>query len=450
MDLDTQIATKNDAGLTPERRSMSAGSVLSWGVVGLMLAAAGFLLGLAFCAQVLQLGRMESGVAAVVSGAAFAAVGGMMLSRMRILDRYVIRAFLLNYFLALLVVTGMYILLDLIVNFQGFSKGANVAHESSATDLLLDMVDYYGYQMLVIFQQVSGIVPTLAAGFTMVRMTRHNELTAMLSSGVSLYRVAAPIVVVSLAFQSLAVLDQETLMPRYQDKLLRKHEEVNRVSNESAPPLYFVQDAYNRVLASAYDKEKKQMKNVRILERDPYGRVLKRSMADTATWDPGAGDGHGGWRLEGNARMIDDQGREAFAGQMAQLEYVTKLQPRHIELVLSKRAVDFLSSMQIQELVKYSPKATKPSLEKIMHQRVTQPLMNIIMLLLGIPFLLTRQPGQLVKNHVYCAVASGVCFAATFVCFQMGGTVISPLLGAWLPVLMFAPVSLAALDSIRT
>ena len=89
----------------------------------------------------------------------------------------------------------MFILFDLIVNIQDFARSASAAGDGAASSttwtVVADMFDYYLYQFPVIFQQVAGIIPLMAAGFTMIRMTRHNELTAMLASGVSLYRVAS-------------------------------------------------------------------------------------------------------------------------------------------------------------------------------------------------------------------------------------------------------------------
>jgi hypothetical protein len=76
--------------------------------------------------------------------------------------------------------------------------------------------------------------------------------------------------------------------------------------------------------------------------------------------------------------------------------------------------------------------------------------MNIVLLLIGIPFLLTREPNRLVINMFYCTAVTGVIFVATFVIFQMAGTQLDPLWGAWLPVLVFGPFSLVMLDLIKT
>src|SRR5208283_379441 len=117
------------------------------------------------------------------------------------------------------------------------------AANPTAWSIVADMADYYLYQIPLIFQQVSGIIPLLAAGFTMVRMTRHHELTAMMASGVSLYRVAAPIILASMAFSLLQVVDQEFIIsqPQVIEKLLRRHDEVNVAASKNAQ-LWFVKD----------------------------------------------------------------------------------------------------------------------------------------------------------------------------------------------------------------
>jgi lipopolysaccharide export system permease protein len=381
---------------------------------------------------------------------------------MRILDRYIIKSFLVNYLLALGVMVGMYTLFDLIINFENFAKGAATAATQAATpvppsaySVLADMADYYAFQLLVIFQLVSGAIPTLAAGFTMVRMTRHHELTAMLASGVSLYRVAAPIVIVSMAIAGLHVLNQEFIIsqPFVIEKLVRKHGQVNAPVTRT-DRLDFVVDA-DRSLISArvYDPAKKQMKDVFIVQRDEGGAAIRHWVAKTATWEVPPGELAEAWVMrdvifEDDAANVDRSRQAAEARPI--LTYRTRIDPEQLDLIFQKRAVDYLSSAQVHKLITFSPEINKPLLYKIMHLRFTQPLMNLVMLLIGIPFLLTREPNRLVINMFYCTAVSGIVFITTFVIFQMGGTQLDPLLSAWLPVLIFAPLSLVMLDFINT
>jgi lipopolysaccharide export system permease protein len=381
---------------------------------------------------------------------------------MRILDRYIVRAFVFNYLLALVVLVGMAILLDLIVNLDSFSKSASAAAaatqaNTTAGGAIWNILDYYSYQSLVIFQTVSGAIPLLAAGFTMVRMTRHHELTAMLASGVSLYRVALPVVIVSVIFGGVSWINQEYVIsqPDIVQKLLRRHDEVG-VPVMKTEPIYFVQDPRDNslLLASSYDSAKKQMNGVLIVQRDANGAPIGHIAADTATWMLPQNETSEVWMLSG--RVIQSEDRldadptKRFVGKVDQQEYQTGLTPAQLDLMFRKKAVEYLSSAQVRELAANSPPANQPLLYKIMDLRVTQPLMNIIMLLIGVPFLLTREPNRLIRSMIYCTIVSGFVFVATFVIFQMAGTKLDPLLAAWLPVMIFGPCAVVMLDVIRT
>ncbi len=376
---------------------------------------------------------------------------------MRLLDKYIIKNFLINYLLAFSVLVGMYVLLDLIVNFDQFTRASATVHASGigvVVTIFTEIANYYAYRMLVIFQQVCGAIPLLAAGFTMVRMTRNNELSAMLASGVSLYRVAVPIVICSIAFNLLVVLDQEVFMPQCVNQLLRSRGALSANIGQTQP-LYFVPESdHSLVLASKYSPKKKELWNVRIIERNRQGKPIGRILAKKAIWQNHGGEGPvaGSWRMY-DVVQINDQ-RKANPDDapevVSQMDYYTPLNPKQLKLIFQQKAVDFLSTAQIEHLIVNSPPSTRVALEEIMHVRFTQPIMNMLMLLLAIPFLLTREPSRLVGNMFRCTAVSAGCFIGTFILFQMAGTVVPPLLGAWLPVLLFGPLAVALLDTIKT
>src|SRR5215470_5012613 len=112
---------------------------------------------------------------------------------MKLLDRYILRAFFTNYFIALGVMIGIYVVLDLFVNLDEFTKNS-----VSFAVVLRNIINYYGWDLFLYFSQLSGVIVLVAACFTLGRFLRTNELTAVLASGTSLYRVAAPILLAGL------------------------------------------------------------------------------------------------------------------------------------------------------------------------------------------------------------------------------------------------------------
>src|SRR5439155_12783489 len=153
------------------------------------------------------------------------------LNPMKILDRYVLVSFLKNYLISFMVLIGLYIVLDMVFNFDELAEvqaRTSAGGVASVLLLLRSIGDYYFFQTFKIFVHLSGIIPIVAAAFTLIRMTRFNELTASLAAGVPLLRTAMPIILAAMVLNVLLVIDQELLIPQIIPKLVRKHDEIQQ------------------------------------------------------------------------------------------------------------------------------------------------------------------------------------------------------------------------------
>ena len=88
------------------------------------------------------------------------------------------------------------------------------------------------------------------------------------------------------------------------------------------------------------------------------------------------------------------------------------------------------------------------------HFHITDPLINLVMLMISLPILVCRDPKS-VKSAVMISFAlTGACFIFTFVCKILATEMIfdrvMPELWAWLPVFIFLPIAFIELDSMKT
>src|SRR5947207_2509704 len=128
-----------------------------------------------------------------------------------------------------MVLIGLYIVLDMVFNFDELSEVQNHATAGgfeSVLTILRGIADYYFFQTFRIFIHLSGIIPVVAAAFTLIRLGRFNELTASLAAGVPLLRTAMPIIIPAMGLNVLLVVDAELLIPPMIPKLVRKHDEI--------------------------------------------------------------------------------------------------------------------------------------------------------------------------------------------------------------------------------
>src|ERR1051326_3602647 len=98
---------------------------------------------------------------------------------MKILDRYVIITFLKNYLISFFVLIGLYVTLDMVFNFDELVQVQERANVTSGIDSAMVVIkaaaNYYFYQLFYIYIQLSGMIPVVAAAFTLLRLSRFNE-----------------------------------------------------------------------------------------------------------------------------------------------------------------------------------------------------------------------------------------------------------------------------------
>ena len=80
------------------------------------------------------------------------------------------------------------------------------------------------------------------------------------------------------------------------------------------------------------------------------------------------------------------------------------------------------------------------------HIRFTEAINNIVMLLLGLPFILSRER-NVKASAALCLLIVATFFVFIYVCRYMP---VDPTIAAWLPILLFGPVSVVMLDSVKT
>jgi lipopolysaccharide export LptBFGC system permease protein LptF len=383
---------------------------------------------------------------------------------MKILDRYVISAFLKNYLLSFLVLVGMYVVLDMVFNFDEFTNVQNRLSQNSAESvamLLRNLGRFYFYQMFLFFLHLGPIIPGVAASFTLLRMTRNNELTAILAAGVPLLRVAAPIIMIAVVLTGLGWVDQEFIIPNIIPQLLTKHNQVAGVNNSasSAKPVPPMRDSENRLLmASRYlppaEGEPGTMLLLDVVGRDDKNRPLNHLYADKAVWDAGKQQ----WTLT-DGFMVEGllpEDRPTAPKPVASIK--TSITPDEIALFRTGDYVDLLSTSRINQLLQRSETYGAIDLLRVKHSRVAQLLLNIILLLLAIPSVLTREPQRLRMATGQALVLTGLCLGAVFLSHNIAGippmdpryTNLWPALWTWVPVFLFGPLSVYLLSELKT
>jgi lipopolysaccharide export LptBFGC system permease protein LptF len=372
---------------------------------------------------------------------------------MKILDRYVLRTFLYNYVISFLVLIGMYIVMDMVFNFDELVETRTRA-QLSTFDIVRGIADYYFYQTFFIFAHLSGVIPVVAAAFTLIRLSRFNELSAILSAGVPLLRVAAPIIIATVVLQFLLLIDHEKVIPNIIPKLVRQHDEIYKKSGGKQFPVQAMQDENGLLFAGRYvpagPNSPATLHVVDIIERDKELQPVAHTTAERAEWDAKKQQ----WNLATGRRVTGLRADEPRSEGKVVAHYKSSITPDEIELHHSGEYINLLSRERINQLLNRTRVYGAIDLLRVKHFRLSQLVMNVVMMLLAIPCVLVRDPKELKSSIFKCVILVGLAMAGYFIAFQVAGFPRGgptwadrwPAIMAFVPILLFGIVAMLLLD----
>jgi lipopolysaccharide export system permease protein len=364
---------------------------------------------------------------------------------MKILDRYIARSFLIGYGISFSVLMGLRVIIDLFVNLDEFAEQA----QSGLGAVVRNIVTYYGLNATLYFRDIAGVIIVVAAAFSLGKMVRTNELVAMIASGVSAKRIVLPILILAVLFTALAVADQELLIPSISDELTRR---VDETGTRASYAVWFMADANGSLICSLrYDVESQSLYRPTIITRraTPEGwEVIGRIAADLATYNEATGR----WDLV-NGRLIRTD--STAAPEPVASYQADDLLPKNIAIRRKSANNSFLSSRQLAVLAAQQTKIKDMTqLLSQKHFRITDPIINLTMLMVSLPVLICRDTRTMKSAVLVSFGLTAACFVVTFLCKMLATEIVfervMPEFWAWLPVFIFLPVAFIELDSMKT
>jgi lipopolysaccharide export system permease protein len=392
---------------------------------------------------------------------------------MKILDRYVAKNFLIGYAIAFTVLIGLRIIIDLFVKIDEFTEHMDLGTAA----VMKNILTFYGLNCMLYFRDFAGMITVVAASFSFGRMVRSNELVAVMASGVSLKRIIGPIVLLAVLLTGVLVVDQELLIPRFADKLVRSHDDI---PGQESYDVRFITDGRGSLISSQrFDVETSTLYKPTILLRNPnpvkatIWEVTSRIDAgkavynhQTRQWDLFSQDPNDPNSSEWN--MYDDDPNEGrwfpygllFEKHSSEkprkiASYPSDITARDIPVMRKSEHKTLLGLRQLTALAAQGTQVRDlAQLYSQKHFRITDPLINLVMLMISLPLLVCRDPKSMKSAITISFAITGACFITTFVCKILATEVIfdklMPELWAWLPVFIFLPVAFIELDSMKT
>ncbi len=358
----------------------------------------------------------------------------------RVVYRYIIREYLKIFSLSLSSLILIYIVVIFFQNMSFFQR-------YNAPFYL--MFEYVLYKIPeATFQWTIPYTVLLTTLLTLGSFSRHSEITALKAGGISLYRITVPLILIVFIVSFFSFLGNDYLVPftnqktRYLlDVKVRKESPTSFFKNFK---IWYRSD--RRIInIRLLDPPKKALKGVTVYEFDDQFRCIQRVDASEAKWADGK------WRFYEGAIRDFDEGGSIRMTSFKEMDFPLKESWESFR----KSAADS-AQMSYAELRTYIQKIQAAGYDSTrylvdLYAKISYPLLNLIMILIGVPFALKTGRSGGVALSIGISVMVGFAYGITFYIFLSFGKsgVLSPLVSSWIPTVLFGLAGIFTLMSIR-
>lgn len=381
---------------------------------------------------------------------------------MRIIDRYLLRQFAQVFFICFVSLDGLYVVIDAFSNLDEFLR-----YSEKQGSLFGLMAEFYSYRSIFMFERMSSMLTMITGMFTVTWIQRHNELTALTAAGVSRTRVIMPIVVAAVVISLGTCIGRELIIPRLAKKLDRDPKNLSGEAGEELKPRFDNESGILMQGVYTFANEQRIQQPNFVLD-DKLDRYGKQLAAESAYYRPPEGDRPGGYLFKKVLRPNQLAGKPSLKLDGRPVVITPHDAPGWLQpdecFVVSNVNFDQLTGgrswRQFSSTAQLIAGLSNPSLgldgsfgadvRVAIHARVVQPLLDLTLLFLGLPLVLSGTNRNVFVAIGLCGIVCTAFMMVVLGCQYLGEiSLIAPALAAWAPLMVFVPVAVGLFDRIE-
>ncbi len=350
-----------------------------------------------------------------------------------LLDDYVLRDFfiylgmILATFLVLVLVFTLFELLGDILR--------NQVPAIVVAEYLLNVTPYLLYN-------VAPLVMLLAVLVTFGLMNRSNEITAIKATGISIYRIVTPVIVAAAVLATALFFADQFYLPHANKRQEALHNQIKGKPPQTylRPDRKWIFGQNNDIYYYQFlDPDRDQFGNVTVFQLDRASfTITRRIHAERAHW----ADNLNRWIYE---QGWDRSFNGSAIGNYRPFDVATFPELPEAPSYFKKEVKQY-TEMNYEELRRYIRDLQQSGFDVVrlrvqLHQKLSYPLITLIMAVLAVPFALTAEKKGAVTG-VAVAVLIAVFYTVVSRLFEAMGNLsqLPPGLAAWSPDLIFVLV----------
>ncbi|MBC8215393.1 MAG: LptF/LptG family permease [Candidatus Marinimicrobia bacterium] len=365
---------------------------------------------------------------------------------MRKLDQYLIRQFLTILVMALIGFITVFIIVDLFENLDRFIDN----HVPASL-----VISYYGYTLPWFINIGLPMATLIATVFSVGTMVKRNEWTAMKSTGISLYRISATLIIIGVFLSYLSYEFEDKLVSWGNEKRFdierkymkkRSRRSLIRIK-KTLTDVFLQKQEKTHISLAKYNVRNASARGIAVVDLN-HGQLSRRVDAKTMVWV----DSLSAWNITNySLRTFDGAGTETHV----------ILSEKDTLLTLNFTPEDITQQFKSPEELNYAELTERIALLKengvrtthweiAQHFKISFAFTNMIVIIFGIPLVVLKQKGGL----SFGAGMSVFVIFSYYAFIKFGQSlgykeILDPLLSAWIGNIVFSIGGLLLLFSVR-
>ncbi|MDD5555907.1 MAG: LptF/LptG family permease [bacterium] len=356
---------------------------------------------------------------------------------MKTIDRYLVREFLVPCGYCLAAFLLVYIIYDLSAHLDEY-----ISHQIP----LRLLGNYYLVQMPLVLVNIIPLSILLAIVYCLGMLARHNEITAMRASGISIYRIMLPFIGLGVCFTLLLAWLNENFAPEAYARSERLIEEYGRrAGREALQPLAFFNPIEQRTWSAQWVPGGDSLYDVSVRS------LMSRQVTDKVSAKKASYLDGEWWFFDGSIQYYDGRGR-----LRSREEPFTKrrlpFKEKPDDFVSSQKDSISMSSRELSRNMAFYPPDSEIYRRKLvdLRHKTARPFVGLTIVLIAVPLAMRASRGG-AAGSAGLSIALGISYYVVEVIgLSMGrGGMVPPCAGAWLPNVLFGAIGIALIARIR-
>lgn len=354
---------------------------------------------------------------------------------MQILDKYIIKNFLIPFFYCLTLFVFLYIIIDLFGHLDEILK-----HNAP----ILILQEYYLSMIPFIIIHTAPVASLISVMYVISSMNKYDEIIAMRAAGISMLRILVPFICVGFVISITIFVISEKLLPvsmknaQYiKENYIEKEKEDRAINKKTIYNIALYGKNERLVFIKSYEPNENLAKGITILEQDKNGNVIKKTSAQEGKWTGNT------WMFKSILIYeLDDKGLIKGTPLFFENLDFDLENPRDI---ISKGAnYEFMNFKHLASYIENFVNAPPNILQRLkvdMHNKISFPFTNLVLIIIGAAFAIKikRRGKTAAITGIGMSIVIGfIYYAAMAICLALGkGGILPPLISAHLANIVF-------------